>query len=484
MSAEPETISFNGREYSTDAFAQASRMVWAANAAQPQVRTPGDIISAMGKQYGGDRDTYEVLGYPDEIEFDDYNAKYRRGGLETRVIKLPAEDSWRHPPLVTDDDPTDEVQTEFEAALEMLVQQTNPWHYIRRADVISGIGEYGLLFIGFADDAPLDEPVEPGRFSGPEGIEFYSPFSQGDVSDWRLGKEQGLEPSDERYNLPVLYEIDFSDPDADDEDLHWVHWTRVLHIAEGKDESDVKGTPRLRPVYNRFIDLEKTLGASAEMYWVGADRKLQFNIDAENTADIPESQLSTLDDEVQKLVHEMQNYIKTFNTDIEVIGGEDVNPSGVVDEIMKAIAGSTGIPKRILTGSERGELASSQDRATWFGRVETRQNTYVEPGILRPFIDRLIAFGVLPEPLDGTYDVDWPNLFELNEVEKSEVQANRAQVLERVAPQGNTDLLGSFDDLFDYIIDGEKPDFGDFEEISLEDFNPDMEEEPDEPPVE
>lgn len=462
-------ISVNGQQYTDEQFAQAASI--AVNTVGPSVNSAsdvynrGDLMKYLGRQYSGDRDVYEVLGYPEDPELEDFRARYERQDVAERIVKLPADDTWKHEPEVVDND---DQETQFQQDIRVLADEHQMFHYLRRADRVSGIGEYGLLFIGFADGAPLSEPVNASSLSSPDDVAYFSPFAHDFVNDWQLGKDQGLDPSDPRYNKPIRYEIDFSNPDEKTTDFQWVHHERVIHITEDRNESDIKGTPRLKPVLNRLIDREKVIGASAEMFWAGADRKLQFDVKSENTSDIPEDELSALDDEVQKLVHDLQNYIKTFNTDIEVIEGQEVDPSGVLDAIDKSIAGQTGIPKRILVGSERGELASSQDRATWYGRIEARQNRSAEPGMLRPLIDRFREFGVVAEPDGGTYEVNWPNLFELNEIEKSEVMNNRAEALERISPQGNTILIGTPEQLYDFITDGQVPDFDDFDPLPLD----------------
>lgn len=442
------------------------------NESSPGIILRDELSEFFGQQFGGDRDTYEVLGYPDEISSEQYRSRYRRDDVAKRIVELPAKDTWKRPPDIVDND--EENETEFQQSVEQLNNQVRLYHYCKRADINAGIGEYGLLFIGFADGQPLEEPVNEGAISGPEDIAYMSPFSQDVVDSWTLGREtEEYEPTDKMYNRPVRYVIDFADVDGDpdDEDLREVHHSRVIHIAEDLVESELKGTPRQRAVWNRLVDREKVVGASAEMFWTGADRKFHFNIDSENAADIPEDQLDDLDDEVQKLVHDMQHYIKTFNTDLDVLSGEEVDPSGIHDVLLKSIASATGIPKRMLEGSERGELASSQDQANWFGQIETRRNTFAEPAILRPLIDRLIEFGVLPEPQEGTYEVQWPNLFELTELEKAEVMLKRAQAVMQTSPQGNTDLIASMEQLMDFVVNGNEIDFED----QAEDFDIDRE---------
>jgi len=52
-------------------------------------------------------------------------------------------------------------------------------------------------------------------------------------------------------------------------------------------------------------------------------------------------------------------------------GVDDLKDNPVYDRAIDNIASVTGIPKRILIGSERGELASSQDTKNWFDNVVT-----------------------------------------------------------------------------------------------------------------
>jgi hypothetical protein len=148
----------------------------------------------------------------------------------------------------------------------------------------------------------------------------------------------------------------------------------------------------------------------------------------------------------------------------------------MADVILNDISGGAGIPKRQLIGSERGELASSQDESNFLGTVAGRQEHDAEPGILRPVLDRLIATGVLPEPEGGSYTVEWPSLFELTEEEQSQVALNLAQALKNAAPMGDPgtflddEQILRFIDAPDEIIDevreqlDDMPDDDDIEE--------------------
>lgn len=453
----------NFDDYDDEAVKQATDAVFSANRSAMDIRTREEFARALGEQFGGDRDLYEVLGYDKTPDAWAYRNKFKRLDIAERIVSKPPKDTWRERPKIVDDEESDD-DTDFEAAVDQLADEKDLWHYCRRADVVSGIGEFGLLFVGVSDgETDLSQPINAGAINGPEDIAYLTPYAQYQVKDWKLGKDVGLDETDERYTKPITYTVDITDPETEMSDIRDVHWSRVVHIAEGTVESDLVGTPRLRPVYNRLTDYQKVLGASAEMFWTGADRKFHFDV-RDGYADLGPEDLEALDDDAQKLVHELQNYIKTTGVDVNVIGGEDPDPSGVIDQLLKSIAGAVGMPKRILTGSERGELASSQDKATWYGQIEERQSNFAEPQILRPLLDRLREIGALPEPTGDGYDVNWPTLFELTDLEQAKVEYTRAQALKELAPSQDPQMLMSKEQVFEYFADGAVPDPEDIED--------------------
>lgn len=446
------SVTYAGNEYTDDQFQTAYNTLQSNNPRSLVNRD--DFVQELGQQYNGERDLYEVLGYSRDIDEEEYRAKYERQDIAQRIVELPAVDTWKEEPEIAEDIDT-ETETAFDKAVDKLADRVRLWRAFTRADIATGIGEYGLLFLGINDGQPLDEEI--GSVAGAGDLEYVTPFSQDQVIDWDLGRDIGLDASNELYNKPVEYTLSFAEPDEDtDDESHWerVHHSRVIHIAEGKVGSEIKGKPRLRAVFNRLDDLQKVLGASAEMFYAGADQKYHFNVNTKDGQSVDTDALDQMDEEIQQLVHDMEKSIKTINTEMETIGGQEVDPTGVVDNIIKFIAGSVGIPKRILTGSERGELASTQDKANWYGTVSSRQTRFAEPEIVRAFFDRMIEYGFLPS-VDG-YDIGWPDLFELNELERSKIQKNRANA---IATLKKARVFASGEELFDYMTNGEVPEF-------------------------
>jgi len=104
------------------------------------------------------------------------------------------------------------------------------------------------------------------------------------------------------------------------------------------------------------------------------------------------------------------------------------------------LAAGARIPKRFLTGSEMGELASSQDRDNWMDYVEERRSWFAEPIVLGPFLDRLIQYGALPTP-ENEYRIDWPDLRTPSEQDKAQVGSTRAGALNTYLSAPGADSL-------------------------------------------
>ena len=76
-----------------------------------------------------------------------------------------------------------------------------------------------------------------------------------------------------------------------------------------------------------------------------------------------------------------------------------------IDAQIKYIALSMSVPYRIFIRTEEAKLSSTQDINTMNKRITKRQGGYFTPMLLRPLIDRLIAFGVLPDIEE--YFIEW-----------------------------------------------------------------------------
>lgn len=397
------------------------------------------IAGALGQSFGGDRDLYAQLGYPKDISFDKYLAMYRRQDIAKRIVDLPAQDTWRDVPEVRDLLPTEEQHevkdTEFLKGWQALSRRLRVHHYFERVDRLAGIGEYAVLLIGMKGGENLSDEVKEGELKSPDDVLFLAAYDEGSADI----EEYETDPANPRFNLPRFYNIDTGESsDAALGGTKKVHWSRVIHVAEDLLENEVKGTPRLEAVFNRLQDLEKVVGAGAEAMWRLIYKGIVLT--AKEGFELPKDEIT--ESKVEEFVHGMRRILELEGVEAKFEGGEVVDPSGMVDVIIALIAAETGIPQRILTGSERGELASSTDQSTWAGAIASRRESYAEPTILRQFIDRMILLGALQEAEneDG-YSVEWEPLFEMSAKEEAETASKAADALQKLAPPGLVDLI-------------------------------------------
>lgn len=373
----------------------------------------------LGKSYGGNRDIYTALGWPKNIPFDQYYSRYKRDGVASRIVKAAPDATWRKKPTLTDD--PDNSDTAFQNDWNKLVKDQNLYHYLSRVDRISGIGEYGVLLIGLDDNKPLNEPVEKA-----DNVIYLRPYSQGKATI----QTQDKDVNSPRYGKPETYQLSTASQSLA------VHWSRLIHIAEGLDEDDVLGTPRLEPVYNLLLCLELVSGSSGEMFWRGAYPGMNYSIDPDSKQS---PDLADATEQIDAYTHGFQRYLKLKGIKVETLKPEIKSPKEFVQVLTMLIAAAKGMPQRILTGSERGDLASTQDEKAWSDSVDVRRTDYAEPVIIRPLADRLIEFGVLSEPKNNEYVVDWPDISAPTQKETAEIFATSAKALKDYseAPDGH-----------------------------------------------
>lgn len=438
-------------------------------------------------------DIDEECRYPDALSAQFYRTLYDRTGIAERVVQLMPKETWQVTPQVYEDESAKKA-TPFEAAWDELGQQLRGgkgwhqdekgsliWTYLYRADILSGIGTFGVVLLGIDDGRLLQEPadgVDPdGTPKDVTGISQTKDIYGGDVprpqqlastlgtdaqyfqtqlSPMQTGKKLKSGPRkllflrcfDEslvqvvqyeasmyspRFGQPVMYQITLNDPRQPHTGIGLplatvrVHWSRVVHLAENDGvTSEIFAKPRLRPVTNNILDVRKLYGGSAEMYWRGAFPGLSIETHPQMGGDVivdPQKLRDMMTDYHQHL----QRWISLMGMSAKSLAPQVVDPTPQIAVQIEAICIELGCPVRVFKGSERGELASSQDDDSWNDRLLHRQQMYLTPKVIAPFIDRLITLKVLPEP-EG-YSIEWPSLDSIGKTAKASIALQETQAI-------------------------------------------------------
>lgn len=418
------------------------------------------IAAALGESGIDGRDRYDVFGWEDDPSEEEYAGLYLRNAYARAVVDKPATTAWRRGVDVVDRGGDTGEPTPFERDVDRLDRQHNLWSYGERVDRLAGIGEFGLLFVDFADTddrSGLREPVEFRASPGLDAVRGFRVFPQLQVDDINYG-----DFGSERWGEPERFTIDLGEDFDDNVDEGTVgsitvHHSRVVQVpATQLLDDENKSRPRIEPVLNQIYDIEKTLGAVAESAYRGADYGLHINADPEKVDPSTIADDQDLRDQLDRYENGLERYLRTAGVEIDRLGGDVQDPAGIVDAELSAISAQTGIPKRILEGNAAGELSSAeQDARQWFGRVRERQRQYLAPHIVRAVIDLLLDHGILSPPAGDGFDVEWPTLFEETPEEEAAVRETRAGVIASLSQAGV--VLGR-EDAVEFVEQGEFPD--------------------------
>ncbi len=376
------------------------------------------------------KDINYECGYPDTIDIKCYKDMYEREGLGAKVVSFMPGESWAINPTIQDNEKA--TESDFDITWKKLEKDFNIYQYCERIDVLSGIGSFGIMLLGINDSKDLKEPVdginETGEKSGNKKYEllYLRTFDQS------LVKVQTSEADKKnpRFGQPTMYSLEFditNDGTANStKQTVQVHWSRVIHIADNRDSSETEGRPRQKQVWNRLLDIRKVLSGSGEMFWKGGFPGYSFKVDPDLAAD------ATIDSdavkqEMQDYSRGLQRYIALTGITVESLDPQVADPKGHLDAQVKYIALSLGVPYRVFIGTEEAKLASSQDMKTHNKRVTKRNKSYVSPLVIRPLIDRLIVFGILPEAEE--YFIIWPDLNAPSDEEKAKIGLTKTEAM-------------------------------------------------------
>jgi hypothetical protein len=365
------------------------------------------LANLVGKTFGGKRDLYEALGYARVLTAEDSRQRYSRQGIAARVVEAKPQATWRGgAELVEDEDPN--VSTPFEEAFEELDKRLYVWTVFQRADILAGFGRYSVILIGA--EGSLETPLP--KLRSIEDVLYLACYAEDDatISQWVE------DTADPRFGLPLTYQVSKRNSGKKTLNLR-VHHSRVVHVADGLLDDRVYGVPRLDRIWNYLDDLDKVSGGGAEAFWIRANQGKQINIDKEMEVDA--DALKDLKEQAEEFDNGMRRTFTTRGAEVTMLGSDVANFSGPVSGIISLISGATEIPQRILLGSERGELASTQDKSAWDERIRDRRDSFASPSVVRPFVDALINAGALPKPVE--YNVRWPEVDELGDAERAAI---------------------------------------------------------------
>ncbi len=418
----------------TDEMATALARYFMFNQSAPMSRL--DFASRVGgayNQYGGQREIRRVAGYKTDLTFDDYYDAYTRQDVAARVIETYPDHTWISVPEVYESEKN--TGTQFEKEWDYLVKTKKIISHLRSLDILAGIGRFGIMVMGVDDGRKLDKPLEKAGKKEKRNLVYMRPYMEGEVkiTAW------DTDSSSPRYMLPVMYHVTPKEKELFDDKLVQgfdVHYTRVIHFADNSVNSrGVFGLPRLQRVFDRMTDILKIVAGSGEMFWRGAYQGFSFEADAD--AALPKEDEQKMKEAIQKYFMGLDRAMLLRGVRANPLNPAISSPKDHLDVQLTIVAIASRIPRRILSGSEQGKLASVQDAENWAQQVTIRRTNVAEPDILRPFVEFCIDYGIVTPPVsEGGFSIYWPSLEVPSDKDTSESAFNFTNALAKYATMG------------------------------------------------
>ena len=396
-----------------------------------------------GTSYGGDRDLYGNLGYPRNVGYEQFYNKYKRQDLAKGVIDRIVKTTFRGGFEIVHTDSGQDI-SDFAKEFAELTKRLNLVNVFMRADTLAMLGRYSGILLGFDDVKNLLDYRKP---PAPNSRLIYArPISEPNLIIAELEGDM----TSERYSKPKFYDVRFISKDttgglqaipnnqfSSSETLR-VHHDRMIHVAYDCMEDDIFGTPFLQSIYNRLEDMEKLAGGSAEMFWRGA--RPGYHSDIKEGYKRTEGLEESINQQLEEYEDNLKRFLLTEGIEIKALEQQVADPHNHFNILVSLISSATGIPMRVLIGSERGELASVEDRSNWFEYVDARRENHLNPAIIEPFIERATTYGSLQTlPEDDEYRIKWGDLASASEKGQAEIGRIRSETLRNYTQNPGTE---------------------------------------------
>lgn len=380
-----------------------------------------------GLSYDGRRDLYQSMGFSRFLTPQMHYSRFRRGGIAHSIVTAYPNATWSGGADIIEDQDAEDY-TPWESDVLALFKKFSLWNRILRADILAQISGYSVILIG----APGLMGTELPQMRSINDIKYFSCLP----SDRARIASIDQNPESERFGLPEFYTCYLGTPNYSQVSntmyagnnlggtvVKRVHHSRIIHIAEGLLEDEIFGILRLEACWNLLDTADKIAHGGGE----AAFRRM----DPGTVISLPPDALLA-DGEEAAMTAEAEDFYNGISRTMQLRGGAEItllqakaeNFGPNIKAIVELISGTTRIPQRIFFGSERGELASSQDSDNWEARKGERRKEYAVPIILYPLLGRLMDYGALPT-IDE-FHVTWPDIEELDEKDKSIVTSNLA----------------------------------------------------------
>ncbi len=316
--------------------------------------------------FHGKRDLIREFGYPETWDVDSLFELYISDGLARRIVGTLVGYTWKTAPKISPDG--DAVSQRMHTTSGLL-------QAMMEADRRLAFSPYAIIYFGF--------PGNP-ESRAPQGTW---------PTHWHVFDARDCAPVEDSINK------DIKSPDFGRYSRFRIttpHGNFSVHSSRVAFVSARDGVPHLRPIAYILLDIFKIAGASSEAFWrnilgglaLEAGEGMQFP-----KPGTPEYEV--LRKQVEEYINGLSRVLMLRGAQARPLPVQVVDGQRQLDMLISLLAAMTGIPQRILVGSERGQLASTQDQENFAEAIDARRKMFAEPNILIPVLDVFARAGLI-----------------------------------------------------------------------------------------
>ncbi len=352
--------------------------------------------------------------FGEAIDKDDLLFAVQREPIANRVVFRMAHDifnKWfeaKEIPAGADQEPDPDFNNQVQTALSLLNAKA-AWILATSFERLFG---WSFIVIGFVDQGEdLEDEV-----STPSEIRDLAVYSElnGSVED----SDIDLDPESPRYGLPTYYSINRGGTVGKQR----VHYSRVINFATRLLDHPFKGKSVLEPIYDDLTvwrNIRWGMGQTMFRYGSGFPDVSVQGATGKNLDDMEASQQF-------KNLQARSYFLHNEKTTLEFKGlaGLSLDPEPYCKNTLESLSTGTNIPTAILRGAQAGALTGSEVNEREYFKIISDEQSLLEPTLWQ-LIDLLMQTGQIPTVED--YELKWLGGFEINELDKSATELNRAR---------------------------------------------------------
>lgn len=369
----------------------APNMALAVNSAANQIIASRERLWRQGTTMSGDikrSHAWCEYGFPESISNTDLYNMYSRNGLAFAGVDKTVKRCWLTNPWF------ESASNAAWAERANAVLNAKFWSEFSEADRRRLAGRFSALVLRYkaAKGYAYRDPVKTKYVSMDAPMAVWGTAIK--PTAW------GTEP--ELQGVPSMWQYT---PDAYGDqkgEAIDVHNDRVFIL--GDYSNNAMGF--LIPAYNDLINIEKITGGTGESFLKNAARQIVLEYDKEiDFKRIAEANNVNVAELRQMTDEYMRRLNRGIDSALSIQGGTaktltstiaDPEPSHTVSCIN--VAAAFNMPMKIMTGSQTGERASTEDNREWNATCQSRRVNDLSPAIMSLVTDRLVPHGILEAP--------------------------------------------------------------------------------------